>query len=70
MKNLVCIATKKEWYGSCLLSAINNAIPLYIVVAIGPIPPAVENTNVYALDYDRVVVFLSTLSCIFLRCLL
>ena len=32
-------------YGSCLLSAINDAILFYIVVAIymGPIPPAVEN---------------------------
>ena len=29
-------------YGSCLLSAINDAILLYTVVAMGPIPPAVE----------------------------
>ena len=29
-------------YGSCLLSAINDAILLYTVAAIGPIPPAVE----------------------------
>ena len=27
-------------YGSCLLSAINDAILLYTVVAMGPIPPA------------------------------
>ena len=32
-------------YGSCLLSAINDAILLYTVVAMGPIPPAVENTK-------------------------
>ena len=32
-------------YGSCLLSAINDAITLYTVVAMGPIPPAVENTK-------------------------
>ena len=32
-------------YGSCLLSAINDAILLYTVVAMGPIPPAVDNTE-------------------------
>ena len=32
-------------YSSCLLSAINDAILLYTVVAMGPIPPAVENTK-------------------------
>ena len=32
-------------YSSCLLSAINDAILLYTVVAMGPIPPAVENTQ-------------------------
>ena len=32
-------------YGSCLLSAINDAILLYTVVAMGPIPPGVENTK-------------------------
>ena len=32
-------------YGSCLLSAINDAILLYTVVAMGPISPAVENTK-------------------------
>ena len=32
-------------YGSCLWSAINDAILLYTVVAMGPIPSAVENTK-------------------------
>ena len=45
LMSLHCNQKRVVEYGSCLLSAINDAILLYTVVAMGPIPPAVENTK-------------------------
>ena len=43
--SLHCNQKRVVEYGSCLLSAINDAIHMSTVDAMGPIPPAVENTK-------------------------